>query len=349
MNIPDQPDIPYQKLQEIIENAFNGLKIFNILETSLELGIFDKLKQPVNLDNLSKKIKIDKVLSFYLVEALLKIGLIEKEGDLYKNSKLGQLYLTSDSAYSRINSMLSLKENAELWNNLNNTLQGNLKKKEESFFPKIIQVMAEDCVVGELQDTIDLISSYEDFYKYKRLLDLAGGHGMYSIAFSKINPDLECNVFDLPEVLVETRKYIKNYNAEVNTIPGNFYEDDFAGTYDIIFSSYNPGGKNPEIAKKIYNSLNLSGLFINKQYFPVNENFTLEEVLDNLEWNFTNFEKSMKGESRYSFQGDLSFEEYIKFLEDLGFDILDIHSLSHLNPSFGTFSKNKIIIAKKVR
>jgi len=54
----------------------------------------------------------------------------------------------------------------------------------------------------------------------------------------------------------------------MRTIPGNFYTDDFVGSYDIIFSSYNPGGKNPQITKKVYNSLNLDGLFLNKQYFP---------------------------------------------------------------------------------
>ncbi|RJS49774.1 MAG: hypothetical protein CIT03_01175 [Methanobacterium sp.] len=349
MIIPEKPEIPYGNLQEIIESAFNGLKIFNILKTSLEMKIFDTLTHEHTLKEVSSKLGMDNLLCFYILETLLKIGLVDKTGDFYQNSKLAEIYLKSDSEYNRTNCILSLEENAGLWNNLDQTLQGNLERKEEAFFPNIIQVMAEDCIAGELQETINLVEKYTEFHDSKSLLDLAGGHGMYSIAFSKINPDIECYVFDLPEVLIETRKYIKKYESNVKTVPGNFYKDDFAGTYDMIFSSYNPGGKNPDIAKKAYESLNLNGLFVNKQYFPENENKTLEEVLDNLEWNFTKFEKSLKGETRYSFKGDLSFQEYLDYLKELGFEVIDVHHIDHLNPSFGTVSRNKMIIAKKVR
>jgi len=39
----------------------------------------------------------------------------------------------------------------------------------------------------------------------------------------------------------------------MRTIPGNFYTDDFVGSYDIIFSSYNPGGKTPKSPKRFIN------------------------------------------------------------------------------------------------
>jgi len=348
MNILERPDVTHEKLQQVVENAFNGLKTFNIIKSSIEIGVFDNLNEPVNYEELSQRLEIEPIFSHYILEALEKIGLITKENELYQNSELSKLYLDSKSKYDRTNCILSLKENADQWNNLNDTLKGNLSKKEESFFPFIIQVMAEDCISGELQDTVEIINSYDEFKDSKTLLDLAGGHGMYSIALSKINPDLDCCVFDLPPVTQETEKYIRKYGANVKTIPGNFYQDDLKGPYDVIFSSYNPGGKNPEIAQKVYNSLNLGGLFINKQYFPENENQTLTDILDNLEWNFANFEKSLKASTRYSFKGDLSFDEYSEFLEDLGFEIMDVHYVDHLNPSFGTKSRNKLIISKKV-
>jgi len=134
----------------------------------------------------------------------------------------------------------------------------------------------------------------------------------------------------------------------MRTIRGNFYTDDFVGSYDIIFSSYNPGGKNPEIAKKVYKSLNLNGLFLNKQYFPEDEKDTLKANLDSLEWNFTNFEKTSNSKERFSFKGDLSFEDYITFLENLGFNIIDIHYIDHFNSPFGPKTANKFIVAKKM-
>ncbi|HHX99809.1 MAG TPA: class I SAM-dependent methyltransferase [Methanothermobacter sp.] len=348
MNILERPNITHEKLQQVIESAFNGMKTFNLIKSSIEMGVFENLNEPLSYEELSKKLGIEPIFSYHVLEALEKIGLITKENGVYNNSELSKQYLNSKSEYYRGNCILSLKENVDQWNNLTETLKGNLSKKEESFFPQIIQVMAEDCISGELQDTVEIIASYDEFMNSKTLLDLAGGHGMYSIAFSKINPNIDCFVFDLPPVTHETKKYIQKYGSNVKTMPGNFYQDELGGPYDVIFSSYNPGGKNPEIAKKVYNSLNEDGLFITKQYFPENENQNLADVLDNLEWNFAKFEKSMKANTRYSFKGDLQFNKYLEFLRNLGFEIIDVHHIDHLNPSFGTKSRNKLIISKKV-
>jgi len=349
MKITDRPEVSVRELQNIVENAVNGLKIFNILKTSIEMEIFDLLDRKTTCQELSEKLEIEPVLTHYLLEVLVKLDLVKRVGESYKNTRISEIYLNSESDYKRVNCVLSMEEPANLWHNLDNTLKGKIARKDENFFPFIIQVLAEDCLSGELQDTVELLEGYDEFKHSKTLLDLGGGHGMYSIVFSQINSELQCYVFDLPDVLIETQKYIERYNSNVQTIPGNFYTDDFGGNYDIIFSSYNPGGKNPEIAKKVYNSLNVNGLFINKQYFPENDSSSLGDLLDNMEWNFTKFEKSNKASKRFTFKNDLSFKEYLEFLEDIGFSVMDVHPINHINTSFGTKSEDKIIIAKKVR
>ena len=349
MNVTDRPDVSLEKLQNMIENSIRGFKMFNILKTSIEIGIFDILSNPMSCKELSGKLGIEPILVHYLLEILVKTGLVEKKGDLYGDTQLSNVYLNSESNYKRIKCILSLQDSLDLWNNLDNTLKGKIARKDEVFFTPIIQVMAEDCLSGELQDTVEFIADYDEFKLSKTLLDLAGGHGMYSIALSEVNPYLQCYVFDLPGVLNETQKFIEKYNSRVKTIPGNFYTDDFGGKYDIIFSSYNPGGKNPEIAKKVYNSLNLNGLFINKQYFPQEVDESLGDLLDNMEWNFTKFEKSRKKNEKYSFAGDLSLKKYLKFLENLGFSIKRVYPINHFSNSFGSKSEDTIIIAKKVK
>lgn len=110
--------------------------------------------------------------------------------------------------------------------------------------------MAEDAVSGELQETLNIVNNYDEFRNSKTLLDIGGGHGLYSIGFKKLNPNLKAFVFDFPDVLNETKKFCDKFNSDINLISGNFYEDDLEGSYDIIFSSYNPGGKNAKIAEK---------------------------------------------------------------------------------------------------
>ena len=95
-----------------------------------------------------------------------------------------------------------------------------------------------------MQKVLNYISKYEEFKNAKKLLDLAGVHGLYAIGFSMLNKNLKCYVFDLPNVIEETKKFIKKYNAKnVFTIAEDFYKDDIGKGYDIIFCSYNPGGK----------------------------------------------------------------------------------------------------------
>nr|WP_054858319.1 hypothetical protein [Methanobacterium formicicum] len=59
MNILDRPDVTHEKLQQVVENAFNGLKTFNLIKTSLEMGVFDNLNQPVTYHELSQVLDIE--------------------------------------------------------------------------------------------------------------------------------------------------------------------------------------------------------------------------------------------------------------------------------------------------
>jgi hypothetical protein len=82
--------------------------------------------------------------------------------------------------------------------------------------------------------------------------------------------------------------------------------------------------------------LNKGGLFINKQYFIENEEFSLID----LEWNLWEFEDVEKAEKAYTFLGDLTLDEYLNRLEELNFEILDV---VNFNPEGA-----KMIIAKLV-
>lgn len=45
MNLKDRPDVSPGELRDIVENALNGLKVFNLLNISIELDIFDFLNK----------------------------------------------------------------------------------------------------------------------------------------------------------------------------------------------------------------------------------------------------------------------------------------------------------------
>ncbi|MDR2623833.1 MAG: class I SAM-dependent methyltransferase [Methanobrevibacter sp.] len=350
MDLPKRPDVPYKELESIFENSLSQLKIFYILKSSIDLRLYDRLKDYKSFEEISDMINIKPTLSYYILEILTKIGLVEKKDTLYKNSKLSNLYLNSDSQYYKGKSFILTTEKVNMWEDLMDTMKGDIKKNDNNHFPLIIQVMGENSISGDLYDVVKLISNLDEFKKAKRFLEIGGGHGFYTIALSNVKPDLESFVFDLPSVVVETKRYIEKYSSKVKTIAGDFYTDSFGEDFDIIFSSYNPSGKNPDVAKKVYESLNVGGLFLTKQNFPSeNEGDDLEELLANFEWNLTDLTNSKKGKRSFTFKKDLFLRDYLLFLEDLGFEILNSYNVLDLSPNAIATVNDKIVIAKKVK
>ncbi|RLI05987.1 methyltransferase, partial [Candidatus Bathyarchaeota archaeon] len=257
---------------------------------------------------------------------------------------LSETYLTKDSPFSQQFFIKNTTKMVELWRNLPEILKkGPVKFNITEFFKeRVVHSLAQNTLSGELQKTVEIVSSLPEFKTAKKLLDLGGGHGLYAIAFSILNKNLQAFVFDLPGVVEQTKEYLKKYGVErVHVIPGNFFVDDFGKDYDIIFSSYNPGGKKLELIPKIYSSLKDGGLYINKQYFPDKLEKDKTILLD-LEWCLWVFDKEEKGDRIYSFKNDATMDEYLEALENIGFKVLKI-----LDITFADKTSNKIIICKK--
>ena len=71
------------------------------------------------------------------------------------------------------------------------------------------------------------------------------------------------------------------------------------------------------------------------------------DYLNNMEWNFSKPKGLEKSRIRYTFKGDLNFDDYLKYLEGLGFEILEVVDVSELL-GFEDNSPAKMIVAKKL-
>jgi hypothetical protein len=78
-----------------------------------------------------------------------------------------------------------------------------------------------------------------DFRGVRRLLDVAGGSGCFSIALALRYPNLHCTVAELPTVAADTATYIQRYNCQdqVDTYAFNMFDDPWPRGYDAIFFS----------------------------------------------------------------------------------------------------------------
>jgi hypothetical protein len=95
----------------------------------------------------------------------------------------------------------------------------------------------------------------------RRLLDVGGASGTYTIAFLEASPDMSATLFDLPNVVDMGRERIKEAGLmdRVNIIAGNFYTDSLPLGHDIALVSaiihMNSAEQNVDLYKKIFDAL----------------------------------------------------------------------------------------------
>ncbi|MCQ1535312.1 SAM-dependent methyltransferase [Methanosarcina sp. KYL-1] len=340
----ETPSVGADRFFKIMDDSIRGLKEYRLIVTALELEVFEALKTPLQAGELAEKLGCDPVLVPHFCEALVSLGLLDRfeeiaevekesreyEGEdraekntvspWYVNSELSTTYLLKETPFSQQQYLSEMSRNVARWARLPELMRKGPEVVDKGpFFWGIISCMAENARCGLLQETVRTVMENVDLGKVRKLLDMGGGHGLYAIAFAKMNEQLEAFVFDLPPVTVKTKQYIEKYGASnVDVVPGDFFKDELGTEYDLIFSSSNPGGKVPKLIPKIASALNEGGVFVTRQFSEEN---TESNPLLNLDWNLWTFEDTKKGGSGYSFENSVPFNEYIEMLGDYGLEV----------------------------
>jgi len=327
-----------EPLYEITQGLEKGLLLF----TAVESGIFDCLKKPKAVEEVSRDLKTDLKLTAKFLNSLVAIGLLTKKDSHYNNTALSATYLMKGSPFYQGNLLnLMKKTRSERWSRLGQALkEGSIKpprKPDEVFDKSFILAMAEGAMRGGLHSTLDIVSSLPEFLNAARFLDLGGGHGLYAIAFSQVNPNLKSIVFDLPHVIEVAKEFIDRYemDGKVHTICGDFTKDDWGNGYDIIFASdalYKPKELLFPILKRIKETLNEGGLFISK-HWTIDKDRTAP--VTTVLWDLM-----------VSLIGHMPFytytnEEFVDILKDVGFKKIKLFDIS--TPS----KPSQIFVAKK--
>ena len=318
----------------LIDEIAKGNEKANVLFAAVDYGIFDLLSKPKTADQVSEEIKTDSRLTEKFLNALVALNFIHKIENQYSNTKLAETFLVRKSPFYQGTLFEMKKRGLTDWQRISDALKnGGIKTGTEnkSIIDRTFIVgHAEMAITGVMQRAVDVISALPEFKRAKKLLDLGGGHGLYSIALHQLKPELEVVLFDLPHVTEIAKEYLEQYGMsnKIKFIAGDFTEDDIGNGYDIVFASdVTISG----ILKKVYDALNENGVLIYRRW-TINDDRTspLTSVLFDFMLTMTRSEHRV-----------YTLGEYIHLLEDTGFSITRILDIS--SPQDPT----KIIVAKK--
>lgn len=333
-SLTQEPALSPEPLFEQIDRGMQGLIRIAALITASNHSFFDHLSTPRTPEELALLSGCRSEIITPLCKILEEMGFVNRFEGRYSSTPLSLVFLAGSSPY-RQGAYLdkTWRHIQDLWMHLPDIIErGPVSYPAEVFFGTLsLPAMAENALCGRLQRITREISGFSGFRSFRRMIDLGGGHGLYAIACTVMNPDLEAWVFDMPHVIPLTSRFIMEYGAtRVHTIGGNFFVDDFGRNYDLVFSSSNPSGKNIEMVPRIAQSLNPGGVFVNVQSTG-KEDMDLYQALELELWKIEGEKKRNAGDTRAE---SFLTETYRAALSDAGLSILvekDIKDDYHRN------------------
>ena len=245
--------------QESVVGLSRAFMESRVLLTGAELDVFTMTAdEALTAQEIAGRIGADLRALTTLLDALAAIGLLVKENKAYRTEPSAGRFLTAQSPES----ILPLvRHNADLWERWGR-LTGRVKESwtPGTWMQAFIQAM--HVIAAPLaQRIVALVGPGEA----RRLLDVGGATGAYTLAFLKAAPEMRATLFDLPKVIEMARKKVNEAGMadRVTLAAGDYYRDSLPPGHDLAFVSaiihQNSPDENVAMFRKIFAALEPGG------------------------------------------------------------------------------------------
>jgi len=204
-----------------------------------------------------------------LLIACAAMGLVEKRGNAYRNTDLASNCLVRGKPRYQGDMIAHSAAVWDFWQNLPDTVRTGVERPE--FTPErhrsFILAMHNTAMAGRVQ----LFLEHVDLKGQRKMFDVGGGPGTYSIMACKKYPQLEATVFDIPETIAITKERIaaEGMQAKVHVEEGSWDNDGFGRDNDVVLLSdvmHGPPGNAPMKLKKAFDSMTAGGLLVVQEF-----------------------------------------------------------------------------------
>jgi (2Fe-2S) ferredoxin len=206
------------------DDLFETIRAFmpsRAILTALELDVFTALGDGCEAGELAKRIASDPRATGLLLNALVSLGLLQKESGVFRNTAQAERFLAEGSPDSARQAQLHTANMWKRWSRLTDCVRTGMPAslvRDGAGVGSFIAAM-DHCARGRIR----AITQALQLNGTRRMLDLGGGSGVYSIAFAKAAPELESVVVDLPEVTAIAQEHIAKAGLcdRIKTQPGD--------------------------------------------------------------------------------------------------------------------------------
>jgi SAM-dependent methyltransferase len=250
-----------------------------ILLTGFELDLFSNIDESGSTNTqIAGTLHLDEHACERLLNALASLGFLTKKNQTFFNTGESFMFLSKKSPEY----LGGLMHSNHLWNTWSKLTQvvktgtsahsSEINERGEEWLFPFINAMHDRAKKQAPQQLAKI-----DLSGVRSLLDIGGGSGAYSMEFVARKPEIEPVVFDLPNVVPITMKFLEKegYAGKIKTCSGDYTSDDLPQGFDLLFLSAiihsNPLEVNQDLIKKCFKSLNKHGRIIIQDWIMNNE------------------------------------------------------------------------------
>lgn len=247
-----------------------GFWVSKTLMTAVELGVFTKLSdsEAVTIEQMRDDIlQMEQRPTEVFVTALISLGLLtvttksNAYGDglnkkkLYSNSEIADLFLDKNKPsyigdfivmldkhlYSRWDKLeQALKSNRPVRDTEDNISGGKLYDQAKLNQALEQMQMFTHSMYGISVGPAMALAKVFDFSNHKKMMDIGGGSGIYSIEVIKAYPNMSAEILDLEPVSKISNEYIKKFNLQdkMYTRVLDFTKDELPTDCDVALLSH---------------------------------------------------------------------------------------------------------------
>ncbi len=224
------------------------------IHAGVELGVFTILgSEEMNADQVCRQLGADLRGVTVLLNALVALGLLGKEGDLFRNTGFSRTRLDRSSDRYVGHIILHHHHLVDGWAQLDQAVKKGRpvekrsygkERERQSFLLGMFNLAMG--VAPEVARQIDLSGR-------RQLLDLGGGPGTYAIHFCLANPDLSATIFDRATTEPFARRTVARFGVSdrIGFVGGDFNIDPIPGCYDVAWLSHILHSNGPEACEQL--------------------------------------------------------------------------------------------------
>jgi len=244
MTAPDSPQaapsgkpVTPSRIMDLASAYFGSCILF----TSVDLGVFGALARlgPASAGTLAGELGANLRGLRLLLDGGVAVGLLEKEGEVYRNTAEADAFLTPGRPGDLSAALRYNRDVYPAWGRLAELARTGRPVEAPALHLGADPARTRTFVLsmhGRASAIGRAVIPRLRLEGKKHLLDVGGGPGTYSVLAARAFPGLRCTVLDLPAVVAIAAELIERQgcSSSVATLPGDYHTTPFPAGIDAV-------------------------------------------------------------------------------------------------------------------